>query len=54
MGCPFQGISIVVRYFYISVEDDECVEWFLVEKGKPFRACEATLEDIIDFLKNDQ
>lgn len=49
-----QGISIVVRYFYISVEDDECVEWFLVEKGKPFRACEATLEDIIDFLKNDQ
>lgn len=48
------GISIVVRYFYISVEDDESVEWFLVEKGKPFRSCEATLEDIIDFLKNDQ
>lgn len=48
------GISVVVRHFYMSVEDDEYVEWFLVEKGKPFRACEATLEDIIDFLRNDQ
>ena len=48
------GISIVVRYFYMGVHVDEYVEWFLKEKGKPFRACEATLEDIIDFLKNDQ